>query len=213
MQDTSTAKATCLPETAWLSLSQRQNPANITTLKDLAKPGIKLVLAAASVPVRDYTNTMVDKLAADASYGADFKTAFYKNVVSEEDNVRQVSAKVALGEADAGVVYYSDVTPDIAGKSDPDFKFPDSVNTLATYPIGILKESANKDLAQKFIDYVLSSRGQESLNKWNFYRHAAPICWKLHSRHSVRSVLVGWSMRRSISVWMRSRHCQHRPSM
>src|SRR5512142_2421235 len=65
------------------------NPAKITTLQDLAKPGIKLVVAAQGVPVRDYTDTMLDKLAQNAAYGSDYKNAFLKNVVSEEANVRQ----------------------------------------------------------------------------------------------------------------------------
>jgi len=143
------------------------NPANITTLKDLAKPGIKLVLAAAGVPVRDYTNTMLDKLVQNPAYGADYKTAFLKNVVSEETDVRQVSAKVSLGEADAGFVYRSDVTPDIVSKV-LIIQIPDTVNTIATYPIAATNNSANLDLAQKYIAYVLSDAGQQTLVKWNF---------------------------------------------
>src|SRR5712692_7886925 len=90
------------------------NPARIASVKDLANPGVKLVIAAKNVPVRDYTNTMLDKLATTPGYGDAYKAAVLKNVASEEDNVRQVSLKVSLGEADAGLVYRSDVTPDIA---------------------------------------------------------------------------------------------------
>src|SRR5207244_6404993 len=92
------------------------NPAKIQTLHDVANPGVKLVLAAAGVPVRDYTNTMLGLLAKDANYGDAYQTAFTANIVSEEDNVRQVVAKVSAGEADAGFVYLSDVTPDVADK-------------------------------------------------------------------------------------------------
>ena len=143
------------------------NPANIQSLHDVANSGVKLVLAAAKVPVRDYTDAMLAKLAADPNYGDAYKTAFIANVVSEEDNVRQVSAKVALGEADAGFVYRSDVTPDIADKVIT-LPIPDAINTLATYPIAITNDSANAALAQKFIDYVLSDAGQDTLVKWNF---------------------------------------------
>jgi molybdate transport system substrate-binding protein len=143
------------------------NPAKITSLKDLAKPGIKLVIAAKNVPVRDYTNTMLDRLAKIPGYGEDYKTAFLKNVVSEEDNVRQVSAKVALGEADAAFVYRSDVTPDIAGKVTI-IQIPDAVNTIATYPIAVTDNSPHPDLARQYIDYVLSDEGQNTLVKWNF---------------------------------------------
>ena len=72
------------------------------------------MLAAPEVPVRTYTDTMLERMAQDPAYGEDYRSAVMGNIVSEEPNVRQVSAKVALGEADAGVVYRSDVTPDIA---------------------------------------------------------------------------------------------------
>ncbi len=149
------------------------NPAKIMTLKDLAKPGIKLVVAAKGVPVRDYTETMLSKLVKLTDYGADYQIAFMKNVVSEEVNVRQVSAKVALGEADAGFVYRSDVTPDISSKVTI-IQIPDSVNTLATYPIALTDNSPNPDLAKKYIDYVLSDDGQKTLVKWNFISSVIP---------------------------------------
>jgi molybdate transport system substrate-binding protein len=143
------------------------NPANIQALRDLANKGVKLVIAAPNVPVRDYTNTMLDKLAADPAYGDAYKKSVLANVVSEEDNVRQVSAKVALGEADAGIVYRSDVTPDISDKVKA-LPIPDAINTIATYPIGITNDSANPKLAQAFVDYVLSDAGQDTLVKWGF---------------------------------------------
>lgn len=143
------------------------NPAGIESLHDLANDGVLLVVVAEGAPIRDYTNAMVDKLVNVSGYGEEFKTAFFNNVVSEEDTVRQVTAKVALGEADAGLVYVSDVTPDIA----EDVKMisvSDAYNTLATYPIGITNDSPNQNLAQKFIDYVLSDAGQDTLVAWNF---------------------------------------------
>lgn len=143
------------------------NPANIATLRDLANAGVKLVIAAPDVPVRTYTDTMLDRLAADATYGEKYRTAFKANVVSEEANVRQVAAKVALGEADAGFVYASDVTPDIQD-SVVRIAIPDYLNTIATYPIAVTNDSAAADLAQAFIDYVLSDAGQETLVANNF---------------------------------------------
>ncbi len=117
------------------------NPAGIESLDDLANPGVKLVVAAPAVPVRVYTDSMLDALAADPAYGEDYRSAVVANVVSEEDNVRQVSAKVALGEADAGIVYSSDVTPDIA-EDVIVLPIPDEVNTLASYPIAVLDDNA-----------------------------------------------------------------------
>jgi molybdate transport system substrate-binding protein len=141
------------------------NPANIQSLQDLDNDGILFVVAAEGVPVRDYTNTMLDKLAV--VYGEEYRNAVVENIVSEEENVRQVAAKVALGEADAGIVYISDVTPDIA-EDVLALPIPDTYNTLATYPIGILSESPNAELAQAFIDYLLSDAGQDALVSWNF---------------------------------------------
>ena len=143
------------------------NPANINSLRDLANPGILLVLAAPAVPVRDYTDTMLERLAADPGYGEEYRSAVMANLVSEEDNVRQVSAKVALGEADAGIVYRSDVTPDIADQVIA-IPIPDSLNTIATYPIAITNDPTDPELAQAFVDYVLSDAGQEILAGWNF---------------------------------------------
>lgn len=143
------------------------NPAGIESLDDLANEGVLLVLAAPDVPVRAYTDAMLEKLAAGEAYGEAFREAVLANVVSEEDNVRQVAAKVALGEADAGIVYSSDVTPDIA-EDVITFPIPDEVNTLASYPIAITDDTPNPELAQAFVDYVLSEAGQATLVKWGF---------------------------------------------
>lgn len=137
------------------------NPANIKTLEDLARPGVALVLAVAGVPVRQYTDEIV------AAMPADFWRGFYANLVSEEDNVRQVSAKVALGEADAGIVYTSDVTGDIAGQVQQ-IGLPDEHNVAAAYPIAPLADAPNPALAQRFIDFVLSQEGQSILARWGF---------------------------------------------
>jgi molybdate transport system substrate-binding protein len=143
------------------------NPAGIQSLHDLSKSGVKLVVAAEGVPVRDYTNIMLERLAADPTYGEDYRTAVLGNIVSEEENVRQVSAKVALGEADAGFVYRSDVTPDLNDQVLA-LPIPDNLNTIATYPIAVTDNSANAELAQSFIDFVLSDAGQDTLVNWNF---------------------------------------------
>lgn len=144
-----------------------ENPANIAGLRDLANEGVLLVLAAPDVPVRDYTNTMLDRMAADPGYGESYREAVMANVVSEEQNVRQVAAKVALGEADAGIVYLSDVTPDISEQVMA-LPIPDSLNTIATYPIAITNDTANPELAQAFVDYVTSEEGQATMEAWNF---------------------------------------------
>jgi molybdate transport system substrate-binding protein len=143
------------------------NPANITSLQDLDNEGVQVILAAEGVPVRDYTNTMLERLASDPAYGETYRTGVLANLVSEEENVRQVAAKIALGEADAGIVYVSDVTPDISDSLIA-IGIPDTLNTIATYPIAITNDSAQAELAQAFVDFVLSDAGQDILVSWNF---------------------------------------------
>jgi molybdate transport system substrate-binding protein len=144
------------------------NPAQIKRLADLGRKGIKLILAAKGVPVRDYTDQiMTDKLIPDSSYGQAFANAFYANVVSEEENVRQVVSKIGLGEGDAAIVYASDVTPDLRDIV-TSIKIPDEMNVIAAYPIARIKGSANGALAQEFVAFVLSDQGQAILQKWGF---------------------------------------------
>ncbi len=139
------------------------NPAGLTKLEDLAKPGIKIVLAAEEVPVGKYARQALDQM--NGQLGSDFKDKVLANVVSNEDNVKQVVAKVELGEADAGMVYTSDA---IAAPDLKTIEIPAELNVIARYPIAPLAKSANADLAKAFIDYVLSADGQAVLQKWGF---------------------------------------------
>jgi molybdate transport system substrate-binding protein len=145
----------------------QDNPGGLKELKDLAKPGLKLVLAARDVPVGGYALNFLDKASADPTFGATFKDDVIKNVVSYEDNVKTVLTKVALGEADAGIVY----TSDISGKDTSNvgrLNIPDALNVIASYPIAPIKDNKNSDLTQAFINLVLSSDGQAILAKYNF---------------------------------------------
>ncbi len=139
------------------------NPAGIDKLEDLTTSGVKLVLAAQEVPVGNYSRRALDLMAG--KFGVDFKEQVLTNVVSSEDNVKQVVTKVQLGEADAGIVYTSDA---FAAPELQQIEIPDDVNIIATYPIAPLLKAANTDLAKAFIDYVLSPNGQAVLQKWGF---------------------------------------------
>lgn len=136
------------------------NPANIAQFADLAQPNVQLILAVPGVPVREYVDEIVAKMD-----DAQFSEQLYGNLVSEEDNVRVVVAKIALGEADAGVVYLSDVTADIAEQV-TQISIPDAQNVIATYPIAPLTDASNPQGAQQFIDFVLSDAGQAILADW-----------------------------------------------
>ena len=145
----------------------KDNPAKLQSLADLQKPKIRLVLAAKEVPVGQYALDFLDKAVKQTEYGPGYKEAVLKNVVSYEDNVRAVLAKVSLGEADAGIVYTTDVTGDAANKVSR-MDIPDALNTVATYPIATVSGSKNAALAQQFVAYVLSPEGQATLAKYGF---------------------------------------------
>lgn len=139
------------------------NPAGLSKLEDLANPGIKLVLAAEEVPVGNFARQALDLM--NASFGTNFKDKVLANVVSNEDNVKQVVTKVQLGEVDAGIVYTSDA---VAAPELQTIEIPSELNVVAKYPIAPLLNSEHADVAQAFIDYVLSDEGQAILEKWGF---------------------------------------------
>ena len=150
----------------------KSNPGKVATLADLAKPGLKLIVADAAVPVGQYALDMIDKLAADEKYGAAFKAGAIKNIVSQEDSVKAVVAKVRLGAADAGVAYVSDVTP-AAAKEISAIDVPDAFNQSATYPIAPLAKAPHPQLAREFVALVVSDEGQTVLAKYGFLRRDA----------------------------------------
>jgi len=145
----------------------KNNPAKIAALSDLANPGVKIDVADVSVPVGKYTRQMLDQMARDPAFGPEFEKKFLANIVSQEENVKSVLSKIRLGEADAGVVYVTDVTPD-AAKDVASLDLPDQFNQIASYPIAVITKSSQPDLAAKFENYVLSSDGQEILRGYNF---------------------------------------------
>jgi len=92
------------------------NPASITGLKDLASPGVKILMGTKDLPVGGYALQVLDKLAADPEYGPAYRESVLSNVVSQETTVNSIVSKIALGEADAGFAFISDVSPQMVGK-------------------------------------------------------------------------------------------------
>ncbi len=141
------------------------NPANIQTLQDLARPGIKLVLCDTTAPCGKYARQVLARMDKDPAFSPTFSTQVLANLVSNETDVKQAVAKVQLGEADAGIVYVSDSV------AAPDLKtiaFPAVDNVIANYPIAVLKSATQPDLAASFIAFILSPEGQAILKKWGF---------------------------------------------
>ena len=145
----------------------KANPAGIQTLQDLARPGVKLILADKSVPAGQYALAFLDNAVKDGNLGASYKDDVLKNVVSYELDVKSVLSKVDLGEADAGIVYNTDASADNPNKTSQ-LAIPDNLDVTAAYPIAVLQDSSHLDLAQVFIVYVLSPEGQTTLQKYGF---------------------------------------------
>ena len=147
-------------------ITPKTNPAGLTSLKDLTKPGVKLILAAKAVPVGQYALDFLSKASALPEYSASYSSTVLANVVSYEDNVRSVLTKVALGEGDAGIVYTTDAATQAAAITT--ITIPDELNVVAAYPIAPLAGSKVPELAQAFVAYVLSPEGQQVLVKFGF---------------------------------------------
>ncbi|MBN9607747.1 MAG: molybdate ABC transporter substrate-binding protein [Actinobacteria bacterium] len=132
------------------------NPKHVESLADLAKPGVITVVCAPAVPC----GTASQKALAKA--GVTLKPA------SEEQNVTAVLTKVETGDADAGLVYRTDVNS-AAGKV-MGVDFPEASEAVNTYPIAVLKDSKNAAAAQAFVDLVTSPGGQQVLAGVGFGR-------------------------------------------
>jgi len=141
------------------------NPGLIRGLGDLAGKGVKLVVAAEAVPIGRYTKEVLDRLSGLPGYGSDYAARVLANVVSFEDNVKGIVAKVQLGEADAGVVYQSDAAGS-GSRRLATLPIPDSANVRASYPLAVLKGSGSPALARAFAALVLSPDGQGILARW-----------------------------------------------
>jgi len=142
------------------------NPGNIQTLADLAKPGVKIDMEAKEVPAGAVSVQAIGNL-ANTTYGKEWQTALYKNVVSFETSEPAVATKVSLGEVDAGFVYESTYKAAPAGTLTA-IAIPKPQNVLQTYTIGVLKESANQDVATEFDQFMLSPAGQQVLTDYGF---------------------------------------------
>lgn len=149
------------------------NPGKLKALKDLARPGLKVVLAAEEVPAGRYARRFLEKASQDATYEADFARRVRANVVSNEQDVRAVLTKVVLGEADAGIVYSSDVVGADGGRVRR-LPIPDALNVAARYPIAPLRDAPHPALAEAFTAFVRSVQGQQLLARYGFVPLDAP---------------------------------------
>jgi molybdate transport system substrate-binding protein len=135
----------------------KDNPAGIEGVADLGSTDAKLVVGDPAVPLGAYTETVLGNLGIDPSS---------LNIVSQEQKATDVITKIDLGEADAGFVYVTDALA--AGDQVQQIPLPTAAQATATYPIGIMSDSAHKEAAQEWIDLVMSPQGQKVLTDLGF---------------------------------------------
>jgi len=133
---------------------QAGNPKHISSLSDLTNPAVKVDVCAPGVPCGAYSTTTFAKAGVTV------------RPVSQEQDVKSVLMKVALGEADAGIVYVTDVKS--AGTQVEGVTIPDSLNTTAEYPIVELKSTQSEAAATAFVDFVVGAQGQKTLESFGF---------------------------------------------
>jgi molybdate transport system substrate-binding protein len=135
----------------------KSNPANIHSVADVAKPGVKLVVAATGVPVGDYTRTVLKNMNL---------SNVLSNVVSNETDVREVLAKVALGEADAGFVYVTDART-VRGKL-ATIGIRWTAQPRVTYAVAVVSTSTHKAAARAWVKALLGKAAQAKLRAAGF---------------------------------------------
>jgi len=133
------------------------NPAGITSIYDLKRKPVKLVVAGAAVPVGSYTRTVLRKMGL---------SSVLSKVVSQETDVRAVTSKVALGQADAGFVYVTDARA-VADRVKV-VRIPAWAQPRVRYEIAVVSSSTRKAAAQAWIKALLSVRGQTALKEYGF---------------------------------------------
>lgn len=143
----------------------KSNPAQIHTVDDLTRPGVKIVIGDPSVPVGSYTRTVLKNLG--------ISTAVLKNVVSQETDVRSVLGKVALGEADAGFVYITDART-VPGKVQV-IAIRESAQPHVVYEVAVVKNSRYLEAAYRFVTRLIRPAAQRELERAGFGPRPKPV--------------------------------------
>ena len=143
----------------------RANPAHVATPADLARSGVRLVAAGEGVPITSYAAQLIDQLAKLPGYPAGYAARVGDNIISREDNVAAVVAKVALGEGDAGIVYGTDA---LASSELTEIPLPADLNVSVTYAAVVLNGASAPDAARAFLAWLTSAAGKAVLARFGF---------------------------------------------
>ena len=141
------------------------NPAGIRSPRDLAKDGVRIIAAGDEVPITKYAAQLVAQLGERDGYPSDFAAAYAANVLSKEENVKAVVAKIELGEGDAGIVYVTDA---VASENVETVRIPAGANVPATYAAVVLNASPHQAEAKAFLDWLQGAEGLAILQGFGF---------------------------------------------
>jgi ABC-type molybdate transport system substrate-binding protein len=143
---------------------------------DLVRPYTTIVVAGLTVPVGKYTDTTLTKIQktwgnrSDPTYKGPqwehYRDKIINNIASYEPAVNYVVTKVLMGVCDAGFAYITDVK--FQGPRLQYVEIPSEVNTIGTYGIAVIKDTTNRDLATKYVNFWLSDEGQKLLGDYGF---------------------------------------------
>jgi len=152
------------------------NPKNISSLLDLTRPNVKIIIATPTSPIGKYTNITLTKIGeiwgdehSPQYRGAQWKNyreKVVKNIISYEPTVSHVVSKVALGVCDAGFAYVSNTKSQQSGLKY--FDIPDEVNTIGIYGIAVMDTVSKLSLAEKYVEFWFSDEGQTLLADYGF---------------------------------------------
>lgn len=141
------------------------NPAGLAAVEDLGRPGVKIIAAGEDVPITGYATRLVANLAGEPGSPAGFGAAYEANVVSREDNVKAVVAKIELGEGDAAIVYATDAQ---ASDRVTTLEIPPGANVAATYDGLVVASSAHPAEAAAFLRWFAGPGGAAILARAGF---------------------------------------------
>lgn len=141
------------------------NPAAIESPADLAREGVRIVAAGTAVPISRYADEVIANLATLPGYPAGYAASVAANIVSREDNVRAALAKVELGEADAAIVYTTDVR---ASGHVTGVEIPPAANVMATYGAVVIGATSQPEAAAAFVAWLAGAEGTSILGRSGF---------------------------------------------
>jgi molybdate transport system substrate-binding protein len=166
--DTTTVRTLCA--NSLVVIMPAKNPGKIDSLQALARDGVSIIVAQKEVPAGSYALDMLSK--CDREFRGDFKERVVRNIVSYEENVKVVVGKIRLGEADAGIVYRSDVATD-SHHTLSVIGIPPRLNMTAFYPIGVLTGKRGNPAAIQFIDFCSGDGAKKIFTRFGFTADAS----------------------------------------